>query len=336
MKNRGTILFYTTPKKDIKIDVHLEDETIWLSQKQMTKLFGTAKSTISEHLKNIFSTGELQEEATVRKFRTVQQEGNREVTRNIEFYNLDAIIAVGYRVNSIEATQFRIWATKVLREFIVKGFVLDDERLKNGSHFGKDYFDELLEKIREIRASERRFYQKITDIYKECSIDYDPKSPNTIKFFQTVQNKLEFAITGLTAPEIIKNRADKEKANMGLTTWSNAPDGKILKSDVTVAKNYLSQDEIGELNRIVSMYLDFAENQAKRGVVMKMSDWIAKLDAFLEFNGYEILQNLGKVKRNVANVTALKEYEAFRVQQDKEYLSDFDKMVAQKLNKENT
>ena len=335
MKNRGTILFYTTPKKDIKIDVHLEDETIWLSQKQMTKLFGTAKSTISEHLKNIFSTGELQEEATVRKFRTVQQEGNREVTRNIEFYNLDAIIAVGYRVNSIEATQFRIWATKVLKEFIVKGFVLDDERLKNGSHFGKDYFDELLEKIREIRASERRFYQKITDIYKECSIDYDPKSPNTIKFFQTVQNKLEFAITGLTAPEIIKNRADKEKANMGLTTWSNAPDGKILKSDVTVAKNYLSQDEIGELNRIVSMYLDFAENQAKRGVVMKMSDWIAKLDAFLEFNGYEILQNLGKVKRNIANVTALKEYEAFRVQQDKEYLSDFDKMVAQKLNKEN-
>lgn len=335
MKNRGTILFYTTPKKDIKIDVHLEDETIWLSQKQMTKLFGTVKSTISEHLKNIFSTGELQEEVTVRKFRTVQQEGNREVTRNIEFYNLDAIIAVGYRVNSIEATQFRIWATKVLKEFIVKGFVLDDERLKNGSHFGKDYFDELLEKIREIRASERRFYQKITDIYKECSIDYDPKSPNTIKFFQTVQNKLEFAITGLTAPEIIKNRADKEKANMGLTTWSNAPDGKILKSDVTVAKNYLSQDEIGELNRIVSMYLDFAENQAKRGVVMKMSDWIVKLDAFLEFNGYEILQNLGKVKRNVANVTALKEYEAFRVQQDKEYLSDFDKMVAQKFNKEN-
>ena len=335
MQESSNILFYTTPTKEIKIDVFLEDETLWLNQKQMANLFGTAKSTISEHLKNIFLSGELDEKATVRKFRTVQKEGNREVTRNIDFYNLDAIIAVGYRVNSIEATQFRIWATKVLKEFIIKGFVLDDERLKNGSYFGKDYFDELLEKIREIRASERRFYQKITDIYKECSVDYDPASPITQEFFQTVQNKLEFAITGMTAPEIIKNRANKDKTNMGLTTWKNAPDGKILKSDVTVAKNYLSQDEISELNRIVSMYLDFAENQAKRGVVMKMKDWVKKLDAFLEFNGYEILQNLGKVKRSVAEAIAIKEYEAFRVVQDREYISDFDKIVVRKLKKEN-
>lgn len=332
MQESSNILFYTTPTKEIKIDVFLEDETLWLNQKQMANLFGTAKSTISEHLKNIFLSGELEENSVVRNFRTTASDGKN---YNVKYYNLDAIIAVGYRVNSIEATQFRIWATKVLKEFIIKGFVLDDERLKNGSYFGKDYFDELLEKIREIRASERRFYQKITDIYKECSVDYDPASPITQEFFQTVQNKLEFAITGMTAPEIIKNRANKDKTNMGLTTWKNAPDGKILKSDVTVAKNYLSQDEISELNRIVSMYLDFAENQAKRGVVMKMKDWVKKLDAFLEFNGYEILQNLGKVKRSVAEAIAIKEYEAFRVVQDREYISDFDKIVVRKLKKEN-
>ena len=331
MQKRGNILFYTTPAHEVKIDVYLQDETLWLSQKQMSKLFNASKSTISEHLKNIFESQELQKEATVRKIRTVQKEGKREVSREVEYYNLDAIIAVGYRVNSIEATQFRIWATKVLKEFIIKGFVLDDERLKNGKHFGKDYFDELLEKIREIRASERRFYQKITDIYKECSADYDPNASTTQNFFQTVQNKLEFAITGMTAPEIIHSRADKDKQNMGLTTWKNSPDGKILKSDVTVAKNYLSQKEIEELNRIVSMYLDFAENQAKRGVVMQMKDWIEKLDAFLEFNGYEILQNLGKVKRSVAEATALEHYEAFREQQDREYISDFDRVIEEKL-----
>jgi hypothetical protein len=326
-----SILFYTTPTQKINIDVRLHDETLWLTQKQMAELFGTAKSTISEHLKNIFESGELQREATVRKFRTVQKEGTREVARTLEYYNLDAIIAVGYRVNSMQATQFRIWATGVLKEFIIKGFVLDDERLKNGTHFGKDYFDELLEKIREIRASERRFYQKITDIYKECSADYDPKSPITQQFFQTVQNKLEFAITGMTAPEIIAGRADKDKPHMGLQTWKNAPDGKILQSDVTVAKNYLTQEELSELNRIVSMYLDFAENQAKRGVVMRMADWMEKLDAFLEFNGYEILQNLGKVKKEVADRLAIEHYKEFRVRQDREYRSDFDKLVEAKL-----
>jgi hypothetical protein len=334
MDKTANILFYTTPQNTVKIDVHLHDETLWLNQKQMAELFGTAKSTISEHLKNIFESGELQKEATVRKFRTVQKEGSREVGRNVDFYNLDAIIAVGYRVNSMQATQFRIWATGVLREFIVKGFVLDDERLKNGTHFGKDYFDELLEKIREIRASERRFYQKITDIYKECSADYDPNSPTTQRFFQTVQNKLEFAITGMTAAEIIHSRADKTKPYMGLTTWKNAPDGKILQSDVTVAKNYLTKEELNELNRIVSMYLDYAENQARRGVVMRMSDWVERLDAFLAFNDYEILQHLGTVKKEVADRLAMEHYQEFRVQQDREYRSDFDKMVQAKLKRE--
>ena len=331
MQQVNNILFYTTPVNEIKIDVYFQNETLWLSQKQMSKLFNVSKSTISEHFKNIFESQELQKEATVRKFRTVQKEGKREVSRELEFYNLDAIIALGYRVNSIEATQFRIWATKVLKEFIIKGFVLDDERLKNGKHFGKDYFDELLEKIREIRASERRFYQKITDIYKECSADYDTNSLITKNFFQTVQNKLEFAITGMTAPEIIKSRVNKDKKNMGLSTWKNSPNGKILKSDVTIAKNYLTQNEIEELNRIVSMYLDFAENQARKGVVMQMKDWVGKLDAFLEFNGYEILQNLGKVKRSVAEATALSHYEVFREQQDREYISDFDKVIEDKL-----
>ncbi len=326
-----SILFYTTPTQKINIDVRLHDETLWLTQKQMAELFGVNVPAISKHLKNIYESGELLPEATISKMETVRKEGGREVTRKVDFYNLDAIIAVGYRVNSMQATQFRIWATGVLKEFIIKGFVLDDERLKNGTHFGKDYFDELLEKIREIRASERRFYQKITDIYKECSADYDPKSPITQQFFQTVQNKLEFAITGMTAPEIIASRADKDKPHMGLQTWKNAPNGKILQSDVTVAKNYLTQEELSELNRIVSMYLDFAENQAKRGVVMRMADWVEKLDAFLEFNGYEILQNLGKVKKEVADRLAIEHYKEFRVRQDREYRSDFDKLVEAKL-----
>jgi len=329
-----SILFYTTPQKAVKIDVRLHDETLWLSQKQMAELFGVDRSVISRHLKNIFDTGELDEKVVCAKFAHTMQHGalaHKTQTKQVNYYNLDAIIAVGYRVNSMQATQFRIWATGVLKEFIVKGFVLDDERLKNGTHFGKDYFDELLEKIREIRASERRFYQKITDIYKECSADYDPASPITQQFFQTVQNKLEFAITGMTAAEIIHSRADKTKPHMGLKTWKNAPDGKILQSDVTVAKNYLTKEEISELNRIVSMYLDFAENQAKRGIVMKMEDWAAKLDAFLEFNGYEILQNLGKVKKEVADKLAIEHYREFRIKQDREYRSDFDKMVEEKL-----
>lgn len=268
------IIFYKTSDGDVKIDIRFEDETFWLSQKKMAELFGVDVRTINEHLKNIFESGELDKIATIRNFRIVQTEGSRQVKRNIEFYNLDAIIAVGYRVNSYNATQFRIWATQTLKEFIIKGFVMDDERLKQGKIFGKDYFDELLERIRSIRASERRFYQKITDIYAEASIDYDSKAPITRKFFKTVQNKMHWAITGKTAAEIIKLRADSKKKNMGLTTWKNAPKGKILKSDTHIAKNYLEEDEIKALERIVTMYLDYAENQAERQIPMKMKDWM--------------------------------------------------------------
>lgn len=327
MKESNQILFYTTPTKDVKIEVYFENESFWMSQKRMAELFGVGVPAITKHLKNIFESGELDEFSTISKKEIVQTEGKRNIKREVTFYHLDAIIAVGYRVNSVQATQFRIWATKVLKEFIIKGFVLDDERLKNGKHFGKDYFDELLEKIREIRASERRFYQKITDIYKECSADYDASSLVTKQFFQMVQNKLEFAITGMTAAEIIHSRADRDKPHMGLQTWKNAPDGKILRGDVTVAKNYLTQEEISKLNRIVTMYLDFAENQAKRGVVMRMEDWVEKLDAFLSFNGYEILTNLGKVKKSVADKLAMEHYNVFRVSQDETYESDFDMAV---------
>lgn len=277
------ILLYADANGKVKIEVIYEDETFWLSQKKMAELFDVSVSTINEHLQNIFKSNELEENATIRKFRIVQREGNRDVSREIDFYNLDAIIAVGYRVNSQRATQFRIWATATLKEFIVKGFVLDDERLKQGQRFGKDYFEELLERIREIRASERRFYQKITDIYKDCSIDYSNDDQQTQTFYKTVQNKLEWAITGKTAAEIVLDRADAEQPNMGLQTWKNAPDGKILKADVATAKNYLHEKEIKELERIVSMYLDYAENQAARQIPMKMADWIQKLDAFLQF-----------------------------------------------------
>lgn len=332
--NQSNFILYTSHGGEVNVEVTVEDESVWLTQKAMGQLFGVAKSTISEHLSNVYDSGELQKEATVRKFRTVQTEGEREVTRNLEFYNLDAIISVGYRVNSSEATQFRIWATKVLREYILKGFALDDERLKQGNRiFGKDYFDELLERIREIRASERRFYQKITDIYAECSIDYDPNAKITRTFFQKVQNKLHWAITNQTAAEIIKNRADAKKKNMGLNTWKNAPDGKVLKSDTEVAKNYLDEDEISELNRIVSMYLDYAENQAKRQIAMKMRDWIERLDAFLTFNDYDVLDNPGKVSSKVAKQLAAKEYSKFRVVQDQEFESDFDKEVKKMLEK---
>jgi len=273
------ILLYTAPEGKTHVEVYFEDETFWLSQKKMAELFGVEVQTINYHLKEIFKTNELEEKATIRNFRIVQREGAREVSREIDFYNLDAIIAVGYRVNSREATRFRIWSTKTLREFIIKGFVLDDERLKQGKKFGKDYFDELLQRIREIRASERRFYQKITDIYAQCSLDYDPASDITKNFYKTVQNKLHWAITGHTAAELIAERASASQPNMGLTTWRNAPKGKISKTDVSIAKNYLSENELDELNRIVGMYLDYAENQAKRHVAMTMkdgyNDWMA-------------------------------------------------------------
>ncbi len=322
------IILYSTPQGEIKIEVILQDETVWLTQRALGELFGVSKKTISEHLGNIYKSNELQREATVRKIRTVQNEGEREVARTLEFYNLDAIISVGYRVNSHQATQFRIWATKTLKEFIIKGFVLDDERLKQGKKlFGKDYFDELLERIREIRASERRFYQKITDIYAECSIDYQPKAEITQVFYKTVQNKMHWAITGHTAAEIISSRAKAELPNMGLTTWKNSPKGKVLKSDVSIAKNYLNKKEIDELNRIVTMYLDYAENQAARQIQMTMKDWVEKLDVFLQFNDYSVLKNAGSISAEIAKELATKEFEKFRVIQDEDYESDFDMEV---------
>ncbi|MFC1490938.1 virulence RhuM family protein, partial [Candidatus Latescibacterota bacterium] len=293
-------------------------------------------ATISEHLKNIYSEGELQANSTVRDFRTVQKEGNRQVARNIDFYNLDAIISVGYRVNSYQATQFRIWATGTLKEFIIKGFVLDDERLKQGNLvFGKDYFDELLTRIREIRASERRFYQKITDIYA-LSADYDKHAPVTKDFFASVQNKLHWAITGKTAAEIIYDSANAAISNMGLTTWKHSPDGKILKTDVSTAKNYMNEAHIKELNQIVSAYLDLAENRAQRQILMKMSDWVDFLNEFLKLSSYPILEDKGKVKALDAKLKAEQEYDDYRIQQDKEYLSDFDKEIKRLSGKNDT
>lgn len=318
------IILYATPEGGIRVEVVYSGDSFWLSQKKMAELFGVETNTINYHLKEIYVTGELKEDATIRKFRIVQQEGERQISREIDLYNLDAIIAVGYRVNSYQATQFRIWATNTLREFIVKGFVLDDNRLKQGTRFGKDYFDELLERIREIRASERRFYLKITDIYEQCSIDYDSQAEMTKAFFKTVQNKLHWAITGKTAAELIAERADAKKPNMGLQTWSNGPHGKILRTDVSIAKNYLVEKEITELERIVSMYLDYAENQAARHVPMRMKDWVRRLDAFLKFNEYEVLTNPGTVSHEIAIDLAAKEYDKYRVIQDKDYISDFE------------
>ncbi|GGF43619.1 virulence RhuM family protein [Echinicola rosea] len=329
--NQSEFLLYVSQSGDIKVDVLLHDETVWLTQKGMQELFEKAKSTISEHIKNVFEEGELNEEVVVRDFRTTSPHGaieGKTQENTVKYYNLDVIISVGYRVKSQRGTQFRIWATKVLREYIIKGFAMDDQRLKQGSAlFGKDYFDELLERIREIRASERRFYQKITDIYAQCSIDYDPKAEITQTFYKTVQNKLHWAITGHTAAEIIKERANAAKPFMGLTTWKNAPQGKILKTDVSVAKNYLKEKELRELNRIVTMYLDFAELQAERQVPMKMADWVARLDAFLQFNEYNVLKDAGKISATIAKQLAEKEYNKFRVVQDKNFESDFDKEV---------
>jgi hypothetical protein len=324
------ILLYTTPDGAVRVEVAFEDETFWLTQKKMSELFGIGVQTVNHHLQDIYKSSELSEIATIRKYRIVQTEGGRRVTREVEFYNLDAIIAVGYRVNSREATQFRIWATQVLREFLVKGFVLDDQRLKQGQRFGKDYFDELLERIRSIRASERRFYLKITDIYEQCSIDYDRNAEVTHTFFKTVQNKLHWAITGKTAAELIAERAHASLPNMGLKTWKNAPQGRILKSDVTVAKNYLQEGEIKALERIVGMYLDYAENQAARQIAMRMTDWIAKLDAFLKFNEYDVLTNSGKVSHEVAKQLAEKHYDTFQKVHDRNFESDFER-AAQKL-----
>jgi hypothetical protein len=326
------ILLYTAPEGKTHIEVFFEEETFWLSQKKMAELFGVDVRTINEHLKNIFKTNELEENSVIRNFRITANDGKNYLTN---FYNLDAIIAVGYRVNSHEATRFRIWATKTLKEFIIKGFVLDDERLKQGKKFGKDYFDELLERIREIRASERRFYQKITDIYAQCSLDYDPRSETTQTFYKTVQNKLHWAITGHTAAELIAERANAAQPHMGLTTWKNAPDGKILKTDVSVAKNYLSENELDELNRIVSMYLDYAENQAKRHIAMTMKEWVDRLDGFLQFNEYAVLKDAGRISAEIAKQLAETRFEQYRVLQDTTYESDFDEAIKQ-LGKKNS
>jgi hypothetical protein len=323
--NQSDFLFYTSSEGKTKIQVILNDETVWLTQKSIAELFGVQRPAITKHLKNIFDSEELNENSVSS---ILEHTANDNKIYKTKFYNLDAIISIGYRVNSKQATRFRQWATNILQEFMIKGFALDDERLKQGKQlFGKDYFDELLERIREIRASERRFYQKITDIYAQCSIDYDAKSELTRTFYKTVQNKLHWAITGQTAAEIIQARVSADKPHLGLTSWKNSPKGKILKSDTSIAKNYLNQLEIDALNEIVTMYLDYAGNQAKRQIVMKMKDWIVKLDAFLQFNQYDILKNAGKVSAKVAKELAETEYKKFRIKQDEKYLSDFDKQM---------
>lgn len=326
--NQSEFIFYRSNEGNTKIQVAVDDdrETIWVTQKSMSEIFDVNVPAISKHLSNIFEQGELNESSVVSKLETTASDGKKYM---VSFYNLDAIISVGYRVNSYKATQFRIWASSVLKQYMIKGFALNDDRLKQGKNlFGKDYFDELLEKIREIRASERRFYQKITDLYL-TSIDYDPKSQITRDFYATVQNKLHWAIHQHTAAELIRDRADSSKPNMGLTTWKNSKNkGKILKSDTEVAKNYLTEDEISGLNRLVSMLLDDAENRAKRGRKMAMKDWSERINAFLEFNEYEILEDAGSISSKVAKTKAHKEYEKFRVKQDEEYESDFDETIS--------
>ena len=329
----SNILLYKTRQGEARIEVIFNNETFWMSQKRMAELYGVDVRTVNYHLAQIFESGELQESATIRKIGIVQMEGDREVNRPQMLYNLDAIIAVGYRVNSYQATQFRIWATSVLKDMIIKGFVLDDERLKQGKHFGKDYFDDLLERIREIRASERRYYQKITDVYAECSADYDPKAETTQIFFKMVQNMMHWAVTHQTAAEIIYLRADAEMPHMGLTTWKNAPDGRVQKSDTIVAKNYLSEKEVTALDRLSTSFLDLAESLASQQILFTMADWKKKLDDFLTMFAYDKLDNAGTISTEQAKEKAYAEYEKFRIIQDKEYLSDFDKEIKLLKNK---
>jgi len=327
------ILLYTTPNGNVKVEIFIKDETVWLTQQKIAELFGVHRTVATKHIKNIFSENELKEASVCAIFAHTAGDGKK---YNTQYYNLDAIISVGYRVSSSRATAFRIWATERLREYIIKGFTMDDERLKNPHNiFGKDYFEEQLARIRDIRSSERRFYQKITDIYSQCSADYTVESQLTKGFFATVQNKLHWAITGQTAAELIAKRADSKKDNMGLTTWKNAPAGRIRKTDVSVAKNYLNEKELDGLNRIVSMYLDYAELQARKGVVMNMEDWVKKLDAFLQFNEEAVLKHQGKVSHEIAIKLAEAEYEKYRIVQDQLYESDFDKEVKKITDKSN-
>ena len=324
-------LIFTKQTGGDGIQVRLHDENIWLTQKSMAQLFDCSIDNIALHLKNIFQTGELDEMATTEDSSVVQKEGERNVSRNMKFYNLDAVISVGYRINSVRATQFRKWATDILKQFTIKGYLLDKTRLENGQIFDENYFDHLLDEIREIRASERKFYQKITDIYATAS-DYSPNSIISKTFFATVQNKLHYAIHGSTAAEVIYTRADHQKKNMGLTSWKNSPKGKILKSDVGIAKNYLSETELQDLNQFVSMYLDYAERQAKKKIPMTMEDWAKKLDVFLEFNEEAILTDKGKVSTAIAKSFAESEFEKYRIIQDKTFVSDFDKYLAELEN----
>ena len=330
------ILLYTTPNGKVKVEIYLQNETIWLTQQKIADLFGVQRPAVTKHLKNIFETAELNEEVVSSILEHTTPHGaikGKTQETTTRFYNLDAIISVGYRVNSSQATAFRIWATERLREYIIKGFTMDDERLKNPNNiFGNDYFEEQLARIRDIRSSERRFYQKITDIYTQCSADYSVETQATKDFFATVQNKLHWAITGQTAAELITARADSKKENMGLTTWKNAPKGSIRKTDVGIAKNYLNEKELDGLNRIVVMYLDYAESQALKGVVMLMKDWVLKLDAFLQFNEETVLKHQGKVSHEVALALAENEFEKYRIAQDKLIESDFDKEI-KKLKK---
>ena len=328
MNKELQFLIYSTPEENVLVDVVVKDENIWVTQKAMAELFGVKVPAISKHLKNIFEEGELQQESTISKMETVQNEGTRNIKRLVDFYNLDAIISVGYRVNSHKATKFRIWATQILKEYMQKGFAMDDERLKQGkTFFGKDYFRELLERVRSIRASERRIWQQITDIFAECSLDYDEKSPITHQFYATVQNKFHYAITKQTAAEIVYNNADHTKENMGLTTWKNAPDGRILKSDVTIAKNYLSEKEIRQLERAVTGYFDYIEDLIERENTFNMEQFSASINEFLAFRRYDILPDKGKVSHKKAVAKAHAEYDIFNKTQ--RIVSDFDLFLQQ-------
>ena len=319
-------ILYTAPSGAVRVDVFLEGETVWLTQKSMGVLFDTTPQNITIHLKNIYESGEIEQEATCKEILQVQKEGEREVARNQKYYNLDAIISVGYRVNSTKATQFRIWATNTLKEYIIKGFVLDDERLKQGQTlFGKDYFKELLQRVRSIRASERRIYQQVTDIFAECSMDYDNNAEITKNFYATVQNKFHFAITGSTAAEIIAKTADSKKENMGLTSWKNAPEGRILKSDVVIAKNYLQEKEIKQLERTVASYFDYIEGLIERENTFTMEGLAISVNKFLSFNNSKFLEGKGKMKKITADKRAIKEYDTFNKTQ--KIISDFDKVV---------
>lgn len=328
------VILYQIEETKVCVHVIYKDETFWLNQKLMAELFDCSTDNISFHLRNIYAEEELDEKATSEYFSVVQKEGTREVNRKIKCYNLDAIIAVGYRVSTKKATRFRQWATKTLKEYITKGFVLNDEMLKNGKPFGKDYFDELLEKIREIRASERRAYQKITDVFEQCSYDYDRNSETTKRFYAFVQNKLHFAITGKTAAELIYDRADAEKPTMGLTSWKEAPTGKILKRDIVVAKNYLNEKELSRLNRLVTMFIDYAELMAEDEVLMSMQDWVEQTNQFLKNNRRNVLEGGGKISHTEAIKKADEEYQVFRIKQDQEYVSEFDREVERYLKGE--